>query len=492
VVNGAAHGPGAERRPRGAAHGPGRKVVRAGVAGARAGFVRHRPFRTRTTDVAAPLLLVAALGGCSGAGGAEGETGGAARVEEGTRPPLEAAGAIRSADAAATDGPHGPGATPPADANGANGATPPADANRANGAAPRGAVARPEGSAALAPRDEAPAAAPPVPRAWPAPQRPLRRDTRDELLALFDPLLAPAAPDARERAAGLLLRTVGPGSPARVNQGNAALARHAVDAASCRRGLEGVTLQTPEQRAICGAENMVPLFRGGRAEGAAACIDVFEFPNAACELPLVWASPTQAQGLCEAAGKRLCSQDEWQLACAGDPAGGPDRRYAYGDELDLEACNTNKPAAAPGAPPCDADTARSAWRTCRTETEPAGAFPRCRSRFGAFDLHGNVAEIMTRRDETGRLVSQLKGSAFFYVDVARAHDAPRPPRGARETYPDHCGYDPRWHVEPMTGAWHVNYHLGFRCCKTVAPVASGPATSAPPSRPRARRARAKR
>ena len=37
----------------------------------------------------------------------------------------------------------------------------------------------------------------------------------------------------------------------------------------------------------------------------------------------------------------------------------------------------------------------------------------------------------------------------------------------RETYPDHCAHDPRWHVEPMNEAWHVNYHLGFRCCKTV-------------------------
>jgi hypothetical protein len=76
---------------------------------------------------------------------------------------------------------------------------------------------------------------------------------------------------------------------------------------------------------------------------------------------------------------------------------------------------------------------------------------------------------MVRFDpEEGGLVSQLKGSAFFYVDVARKHNE-RQKEGSRETYPDHCAHDPRWHVEPMATAWHVNYHLGFRCCKTVKP-----------------------
>lgn len=302
----------------------------------------------------------------------------------------------------------------------------------------------------------------------PAPERPLARDTQAELLALIAPALAPpASPEAGEKVLEFLRRNVGPGSPSRINQGNAALARHAVDAAACRHGLEGVTLQTPEQRTFCGAENMVPLYRGGKASEARACIDVFEFPNVACELPYVWASPTQAKAMCETQGKRLCAQDEWVLACGGDPGGGPDRRYAYGDEFDLGACNTNKPAASFGGPLCDADTAADAFRTCRTNTEPSGAFPRCRSRFGAFDLHGNVAEIMARRDEDGRTVSQLKGSAFFYVDVARRPDEKLSPRRMRETYPDHCAHDPRWHVEPIGNAWHVNYHLGFRCCKTV-------------------------
>ena len=285
-------------------------------------------------------------------------------------------------------------------------------------------------------------------------------ETREELLALFT---IHRPPKRDSNADGFLLKSFGPGSARLINQGNKALARHTISRARCLAGLEGVTLQTAEQKATCGGfENMVPIWRKGKKPKA--CIDVFEFPNKPCELPLVWTAPVQAKVICELQGKRLCSQEEWTLACNGDPDGGKPRKFAYGDEMDLTLCNTDKPAATYG-PGCVPDSATSAWKTCATNTEPAGAFPRCRSRFGVFDQHGNVAEIMARLDPDGHWYSQLKGSAFFYVDVARKPDE-RPPKG-RETYPDHCAYDPRWHVERMSEAWHVNYHLGFRCCKSL-------------------------
>ena len=53
-------------------------------------------------------------------------------------------------------------------------------------------------------------------------------------------------------------------------------------------------------------------------------------------------------------------------------------------------------------------------------------------------------------------VTQLKGSAFFYVDVAREHDRPQPKDAKRETYPDHCEYDPRWHVETIEHSGHID------------------------------------
>ncbi|HHH31309.1 MAG TPA: hypothetical protein ENK57_23590 [Polyangiaceae bacterium] len=292
----------------------------------------------------------------------------------------------------------------------------------------------------------------------PAPDpRPLHLTTQEDLVALL-----PAFPD---EARPYVEKHVAPGGFGSMNQGNPQLSSHLVDRASCRAGLEGITLQTEEQKAICGHDMMVPIWDGDDPKAAKTCIDVFEFPNRPCELPFVWASPTIAHGLCKKLGKRLCKQDEWVLACGGDPKGGAPQTYAYGDELDLAACNTSKSKKDLEGEPCDPTTVETTWETCHTDTEPSGAFPRCRSRFGVFDLHGNVAEAMTRWDrEEEKLVSQLKGSAFFYVDVHRTlRDKPE-----KTNYPDHCRHDPRWHVQDMTKAWHVNYHLGFRCCADVA------------------------
>lgn len=331
----------------------------------------------------------------------------------------------------------------------------PGSASASASAAPPAPPA-PSGSAAAEPPDagsDAAAGADDDPMA-------LHHESREELLALFS-IKRPPRRDSN--ADGFLQKSFGPGSAALINQGNKELAKHAIGKAQCLKGLEGMTLQTEEQKAQCGGfENMVPVWRRGKKPKF--CIDIFEFPNKPCELPFVWVAPVQAKVICELQGKRLCSQEEWTLSCNADPEGGKPTKFAYGDTMDLTICNTNKPAATYG-PGCDPKSASHAWKTCSTNTEPTGSFPKCRSRFGVFDLHGNVAEIMTRRDPDGHLYDQLKGSAFFYVDVARGPNDPRPK--GRETYPDHCAYDPRWHVELMTEAWHNNYHLGFRCCKSI-------------------------
>jgi formylglycine-generating enzyme len=290
-----------------------------------------------------------------------------------------------------------------------------------------------------------------------ADDRPLHRRTRDDLLALLPFEEKLGGKDTRKP---WLPTVIAPGTPARINQGNPDLAVHTIGRAQCLAGLSGITLQTEAQKKTCGGKEMMVPVLEHIDEPPRACIDVFEFPNVPCELPFVWVPPAWADQLCRIQGKRLCTQQEWVRACGGDPAGGKPWKYAYGEELDLAACNTQKSIKKLG---CDAGTAASAWKTCPTLTEPAGAFPRCRSRSGVHDMHGNVAEEMTRLDADGQQYSQLKGSAFFYVDVARKPgDAPK-----RENYSDHCAHDPRWHVEPMREAFHVNYHLGFRCCLSL-------------------------
>jgi hypothetical protein len=315
---------------------------------------------------------------------------------------------------------------------------------------PSSAGADASGEGLTAPGPQARNAAEPHAAEGPDDPMSLHRETPDALRALLGEAASVSFP-------------VG-GGPWRFGQGNRAISRHSIGQRACLSGLRDIVLQTPEQRARCGTDGMVPVWeRGGSIESAHFCIDIFEFPGRPCELPFVFVTPAQALAVCHAQGKRLCTQDEWNLACRADPAGGADRVYAYGDDLDLAVCNTNKSRAT--GPHCDVSSNEKLWSTCGTNTEPSGAFPRCRSRFGVFDQHGNVAEIMTRYEPADRkMYTQLKGSAFFYVDVAKK---PTEPGGYYTKYPDNCNFDPRWHVEKIEEAQHMNYHLGFRCCKAL-------------------------
>lgn len=293
-----------------------------------------------------------------------------------------------------------------------------------------------------------------------------QQETQDGLLSLFG--LRDMSEDERTRLKpdAFLRRMFDVKGPAWANQGNKAIAQHSISKEQCLAGLKGITLQTPEQKAQCGgAENMVPVWKKGQdGKDAKVCVDIFEFPNRACELPMVWTQPPMAKKVCELQGKRLCSDQEWNLSCRGDPNGGEDQRYAYGDKLDLEICHTNLRH----RKACVVRDARSTWDTCTTDTEPSGAYPKCRSRFGVFDQHGNVAEVMTRK-EGDKVYTQLKGSAWFYVELAKEPKEPPFPTTTNKqgAYNDDCNFDPRWHVEELDRAMHVNYHLGFRCCKSI-------------------------
>jgi hypothetical protein len=327
--------------------------------------------------------------------------------------------------------------------------------------APVPPAADPLDAAALAIVDAAVRDGAPVALAETSPMS-LHRETREELLSLFSIKDFTEEEKKKIQPDGFLRAMFNPDGPSHANQGNKTVAQHTISRERCLEGLKDVVIQTPEQRAKCGADNMVPVWVKGKE--AWYCIDVFEFPNKPCELPMVWTQPPLAKKVCELQGKRLCSDLEWNIACRGDPDGGDDWKYAYGNKLDIEICHTNLRHRTA----CVVQDAKTTWKTCTTDTEPSGAFPKCRSRFGVFDQHGNVAEVMMRR-EGDKVFTQLKGSAWFYVELAREPGEPVPAATTNKTgaYPDHCNFDPRWHVEPLDTAMHVNYHLGFRCCKSI-------------------------
>jgi len=86
------------------------------------------------------------------------------------------------------------------------------------------------------------------------------------------------------------------------------------------------------------------------------------------------------------------------------------------------------------------------------------------SRLGVYDQHGNAAEHMSLPLKPEQLGSrggigwtEMKGSWFIF--------------NSYEAHIDDCRWRaPDWHgSKVMDPNSHANYHLGFRCCKDIAP-----------------------
>lgn len=164
------------------------------------------------------------------------------------------------------------------------------------------------------------------------------------------------------------------------------------------------------------------------------CIDVYEWPNRKGALPTIDVTWYKAKASCESTGKRLCTPEEWTLACEGNSV----RPYPYGDGLirDSTACVIDKPSMNPNLP-------RSEWPKFYS-AEPSGSRERCVSSFGVYDTTGNVDEWVdtTANRKLGETpyVSGLKGGYWSTV---------------------------RNRCRPMTAAHGPTfsfYQIGFRCC----------------------------
>jgi hypothetical protein len=268
-----------------------------------------------------------------------------------------------------------------------------------------------------------------------------------------------------------------------VGQGNPAIARHPMSTATCKArapgGGEGYANRRFER--ICGAKYMAPLYdpRTQSPADATACIDQFEFPDIPCTYPVVWVRAREAAEICAAMGKRLCDAHEWEGACAGalEP---PDYSFGIGPGSVSSAAKSHNRQYAPTKTwaygpsyrrgVCAAASEKSAncqgggWNACGSNTYPTGAFPECRSPLGVYDQHGNAAEHMNLPLNPGEMtsagsttlgVTEMKGSWFIF-DRYYAHE-------------DWCRWRaPFWHGgRVMSPDSHSNYHLGFRCCKTL-------------------------
>ena len=273
-----------------------------------------------------------------------------------------------------------------------------------------------------------------------------------------------------------------------IGQGNPAITHHPVNPAECEAKLKqmGVHYENATFEKICKAKYMAPLYDPSKEqpEDAKACIDQFEFPDIPCEYPVVWVKAREAAEICSAEGKRLCDAHEWEGACAGsleppdyrfdlaqgvtpeegirrmriahNQAYSASKSWSYGPEYKKGVCATSSTKTAG----CNGGS----WTGCGSNTFPAGDFPGCHSSLQVYDLNGNAAEHMnlplneSQMPSRGSLqlgYTEMKGSWFIF-DTYRAHE-------------DWCRWRaPFWHgTRVMDEHSHANYHLGFRCCKTL-------------------------
>jgi formylglycine-generating enzyme required for sulfatase activity len=150
------------------------------------------------------------------------------------------------------------------------------------------------------------------------------------------------------------------------------------------------------------------------------CVDYYEAPNGKDALPTTGISWQAAKNACDRAGKRLCTEVEWERACKGPSSS----RFPYGNNYDADTCNTE-----------DGDG------KARSLARPVD-FKKCRSGFKVFMLAGN-AEEWVQDSVGGQRI--LKGGAADRPDFASRCSARRAvaARTATPTTGFRCCADPR-------------------------------------------------
>ena len=173
----------------------------------------------------------------------------------------------------------------------------------------------------------------------------------------------------------------------------------------------------------------------------------FRAVPAAGTFPQGYISQVQATEACLASGKRLCTFDEWTSACRGRPA--HDYVYPYGDTYESGACNEGKESPIIilfGPNPTYSSSELNDPRCDQLEGGLAqgGAYAKCVSTYGAFDMHGNIHEWI---DDTPDPAQPTHGSFMggYFVDGTL--------NGPGCTYRT-TAHDKTYH----------DYSTGFRCC----------------------------
>ncbi|MEZ4391513.1 MAG: SUMF1/EgtB/PvdO family nonheme iron enzyme [Polyangiales bacterium] len=157
--------------------------------------------------------------------------------------------------------------------------------------------------------------------------------------------------------------------------------------------------------------------------------------------PQGYISQVAASRACVAAGKRLCTEAEWERACRGPSP----TQWPYGPQYQRGRCNDGREGPlrrlyGPGDVFHERQMNDARINQLPGTLARSGSHRRCRNRFGVFDMVGNLHE-WTATVRNGRGV--FRGG--YYVDVRINGDG--------------CGYATRAH-----GVGYHDYSTGFRCC----------------------------
>ncbi|MFC1526836.1 formylglycine-generating enzyme family protein [Candidatus Latescibacterota bacterium] len=157
-------------------------------------------------------------------------------------------------------------------------------------------------------------------------------------------------------------------------------------------------------------------------------IDQYEYPNRVGHPPLVEVTWEEARDLCQARGKRLCTEREWDGACSGQSG----LIFGYGATFEPGRCNTPYEEA-------------GRWRR-GPGTLASNGLPDCASESGVHDLVGNVWEWTSGWYDESRQWRVARGGSWFNsVNLARC--------------------DSRYGAH-LTSDYRLDL-IGFRCCRTA-------------------------
>lgn len=172
---------------------------------------------------------------------------------------------------------------------------------------------------------------------------------------------------------------------------------------------------------------------------------------AAGTLPQAYISADQGSAACQAAGKWLCSLEDWMLACQGPN----NLTYPYGDRFIEGACNEGRSS----NPVVDIYGPEATFNSTEMNNPQldllpdtvatGGNYSQCCSAAAIYDLNGNLDEWVLDHTSSGHGV--FKGG--YFVDASINGNG--------------CYYTTTAHAP----SYH-DYSLGFRCCSD--PLQAGP------------------